>query len=255
MSSFDILTIKQSGEHFVNSDPMALEILRCADGKRTYKEIAKEFAVSPTRVSSVLSLSEKLGLSTKVQRGLYKRNRGVLQHISGPARQQPRPVDTSKAVVPAKNKTVRIPKELKLKVQSSQGMAVAYLWLYETENALRNLLRRAFANENDWWNSRRVNPEIRKSVDEAIAKYPYHGAKRKDELEYTHLGQLKEIVIAKPNWDELKEFLHEVSKANFASTVDKAIPSRNSIAHSTPLTPSDLKVVQVRFNDILAMLK
>ena len=36
-----------------------------------------------------------------------------------------------------------------------------------------------------WW-KKRVNDDIRRKVKDAQDQYPYHGAKRKDELEYTH---------------------------------------------------------------------
>lgn len=133
-------------------------------------------------------------------------------------------------------------------------IAQAYLLLYITENALRDLIRTAFKNEQNWWNNR-VNSDLLKIVAEAKMNYPYHGAERKDDLEYTHLGQLKEIIIAKKNWPLFDTLLKEKDKETFRVVVNRAIPSRNSIAHCTALTPKDLKVVDVRFNDILKMIK
>ncbi len=91
-------------------------------------------------------------------------------------------------------------------------------------------------------------------MEDAKTKYPYHGAKRRDELEYTHLGQLKEIITAKRNWNLFLPFLKEKNKNSFQATIDKAIPSRNSLAHCTPLTGEDFKFVEVRFKDILNMI-
>lgn len=50
-------------------------------------------------------------------------------------------------------------------------------------------------------------------------------------------------------------FLNEKNKNNFQATVDKAVPSRNSIAHCTPLNGDDFRFVEVRFKDILKMIK
>ncbi len=133
-------------------------------------------------------------------------------------------------------------------------MAKAYLWLYITENTLRELIRKVFEKEQDWWN-KRVNGGIKNDVRDAKDKYPYDGAKRRDELEYTHLSQLKEIITAKNNWNMFISFLEETDKNSFQATIDKAIPSRNSIAHCTSLNGEDLKFVEVRFKDILKMIK
>lgn len=133
-------------------------------------------------------------------------------------------------------------------------MANAYIWVYITENLLRDLIRNVFSSEKDWWN-KQVNGAIKKEVRDAIAKYPYDGAKRKDELEYTHLGQLKEIITSKMNWNLFLSHLNETDKNSFNATVEKAIPYRNSIAHCTRLTSEDFKFVELRFKDILKMIK
>ena len=133
-------------------------------------------------------------------------------------------------------------------------MATAYLWLYVTENALRTLIRQVFCSEDNWWEVR-VNPTIKKDVAVTKSKDPYDGAVRKDELEYTHLGQIKEIIIASNNWTLFVPFLREKDKRSFQVMVDKAIPYRNAIAHCTPLTDVDLRIVNLRFKDILDMLK
>lgn len=69
------------------------------------------------------------------------------------------------------------------------------------------------------------------------------------------MGQLKEIIASKNNWGMFLPFLNEKDKNSFKATIDKAIPSRNSIAHCTPLTNEDFKFVEVRFKDILKMIK
>ena len=106
----------------------------------------------------------------------------------------------------------------------------------------------------DWWKDY-VPSGIQIEIEYVIKKTPYHAVKRNDELEYTHLGQLKEIIIYKKNWNDFLPYLNEKDKNSFAVTINKAIPSRNAIGHCIPLKSTDLKVVDVRFEDILKMIK
>ena len=255
----DAEKLKKNCEYFAGSHRGAVDVLRKANGKEDYKKIAKDLGLPETKVSGLLKSAERLGLATK-SGNLYKKRPGILQYMP--------PKKTAKKVVTATISTLikastkkrpRLPtgdshKKNKFKDKSTEKMANAYLWLYLTENTIRDLIRFVFKEEADWWNIR-VNKGIRENVEEEKKKYPYHGAERKDGLEFTHLGQLKEIICAKKNWKLFQPHLHEDNKNAFGYTIDKAIPSRNSIAHCTPLNSSDLKIVEVRFNDILKMIK
>lgn len=53
--------------------PKARDILKMADGKKNYKEIAKIVKVHPTVCSSILTKASALQLAKKVSQGVYKR--------------------------------------------------------------------------------------------------------------------------------------------------------------------------------------
>lgn len=232
----------------------AVDVLKRANGKDDYQKIASDLNMHPTQVSGLLKQAEKLGLAKKIGH-VYKKMPGILRYV--------RRTNKNKNILKVRNVIQELNKprikqvdidSLSLKsgiAVEAEKMATSYKWLYTTENVLRELIRKIFINEPDWW-VKRVNNGIQKRVKDAIANYPYDGAKRKDELEYTHLSQLKEIIIN--NWDLFKSSLNEKNKDNFRATVDKALPYRNSIAHCTSLKLDDFNTAKIRFKDILDML-
>jgi DNA-binding Lrp family transcriptional regulator len=256
----DAELLKNNCLHYSKSHPKAVDILKMADGKKNYKNIAKDLDLHETTVSSCLKEAERLGLAQKHGR-IYKKSPGILRYMSQANTEAVKKTENISKLIAKSDR--RNPKLLEPKYRIAFGvnfgnkaekMAKAYLWLYITENILRQLIRKAFENEQDWWN-KKVNRKIKEDVKDAIRKYPYYGFARRDELEYTHLGQLKEIIAAKNNWDMFLPFLEESNKTSFQLTIDKAISSRNSIAHCTSLTDEDFKFVEIRFKDILTMIK
>jgi DNA-binding Lrp family transcriptional regulator len=258
METFDAEKISSNCEIYVNSDSKAMDVLRKANGRRSYKEIAKIVGLHQTTTSSLLKKSLKLGLSTKNKEGFYHKKPGILGYMPKTKNKNNSSVSMEKRIEGISKRALKASKISnnlldKYRVQHTDKMAEAYVWLYTTENTLRELIRRVLGDTDSWWNS--VNPDIKKKVKESLDNYPYDGANRKDELEYTHLGQLKEIIISKSNWDKFKIHLNEPSKDKFQLKIDNAISSRNSIGHCIPLNSEDRNDVVVRFKDILKMIK
>ena len=255
----DIKTLTEKGIYYANFNPRAVDILKNADGKNNYREIAKELKVHETTVSACLRLAFELGLAGKNGK-FYKKIPGILKYIPKAKAKHVQKDDVSDILRKAERKKIkfndsRYETAFGVKLSDNAGkMASAYMWLFVTENTLRELIRKVFEKEQDWW-KKRVNCTIQKDVENAKQSYPYHGAKRKDELEYTHIGQLAEIIISKNNWSDFANFLNEKNKSSFQATVNKVITSRNSIAHCTPLTKEDFECVVVRFKEILKMIK
>lgn len=252
-------TLKTNCKEFISEHSNGKRILRLTDGKKTYEQISRELGLPRTSVSTILNIAKKLHLVDRIKPGVFKKRRGVMSHI--PEGEQKKKSAPSIGQIIEKAKKVRKFPEIKEHLFSSlplaniDKMTIGYRNLYIVENTLRELIRKALGKEvNGWWNQR-VNEGIRNSVKEAIDNYPYHGYQRKDELEYTHLGQLKEIIVAKNNWNNFLPYLKEQNKASFSATIEKAIPSRNSIGHCIPLKSEDLRYVDMRFQDILKMLK
>ena len=256
--TIDAETLKKNCMHFARSHFMAVDILRKANGKDDYKKIAKNVRLHETTVSGLLKFAEKLGLCTW-NKGVYRKIPGILRYMPRVSVKNKSVNSVSQLIERISQRTKRFsdPKQATFEVKfrdNPDKMAKSYLWLYVTENTLRDLIRRVLGGEQDWWD-KKVHPGIKKEVETAKGRYPYDGAKRRDELEYTHLGQLKEIVTSKNNWNLFGPFLNEKDKNTFQALVDKAIPSRNSIGHCTQLSADDFRFVEVRFRDILKMIK
>lgn len=258
--AIDSEVLKKNCSNFSNSHEKAVDALRKANGKTHYTEIAKALEMPKTTVSGLLKKALKLGLAKKTSNGYYKKEPGILGDM-------PKSNTKKKAKKTVSDLIIRIKKKKKVKkpipntlhisatiLNTLEPMSKAYMDLYVTENTLRELIRKVFSSEPDWWGNR-VSSGFRKMVKETEKKTPYHAARRKDELEYTHLGQLKEIIISKRNWSFFTPYLKENNRDRFAFTIDRAIASRNAIGHCIPLNSEDLKVVGVRFSDILKMIK
>ncbi|MCK4520953.1 MAG: hypothetical protein KAU20_00130 [Nanoarchaeota archaeon] len=251
--------VKENGKEFIADYPEGKNILRATDGKKNYEQIAKELELSKTYVSTVLNAAKKCHLANRITPGIFKKKSGVMSHIPEGKNKEKSVSSINKIIKRAKRK----PKITRLNDKpfsnrpliNIEKMTLGYQNLFIVENTLRELIRKVFGKDvSNWWEEK-VNDGIIKDVKEAIEKYPYHGYKREDELEYTHLGQLKEIITAKRNWNVFLPYLDEKDKASFSATIDKAIPSRNSIGHCIPLKNEDLKYVEMRFQDILRMIK
>jgi len=250
--------LKNNGQDFIKDHPNGKSVLRATDGKKNYQQIAKELNISNTSVSTILNTANKLQLAERIRAGVFKRKSGVMSYI--PEGKVKRKVPASMDKIMKKAKHAPKSHEIKdksfsnLPLKNIDKMTMAYQNLYLTENTLRELIRKVLGQVEDWW-ERRVNKGIKDDVKDAIEKFPYDGYERRDELEYTHLGQLKEIITAKNNWNDFLPHLNEKNKASFSTIVDKAIPSRNSIGHCISLKKDDLKYVDMRFQDILKMIK
>lgn len=259
METIDADKITSNCETYLNSDSKAIDVLKNANGKNSYTEIARIVGLHSTTTSSLLKKSLKLGLSSKNNKGFYHKKPGILGYMPKRKSKKNSSQNVEKRIEGISKralKTSKISKGLldKYKVQHTDKMAEAYVWLYTTENTLRELIRKVLGQPSSWWNTS-VNPDIKKKVSDAMKDYPYDGASRKDELEYTHIGQLKEIIISKSNWDKFKPHLNEQQKDKFQLKVDNAIPSRNSIGHCIPLNVEDRSDIVVRFKDIIKMIK
>ena len=263
----DNSAFKQGCEDFSKFHYKAREVLGKADGKKSYINISEEVKINKTTTNAILKEAERLELATKIKPGVYKKKSGIMKHV---------PV--LKKSTPSKNKTTiaqLINKISKKKIKEkkhpseeegysasfekkSNKMVDAYRQLYSTENILRELIRKVVINEQNkdkWWRQR-IPKGVRDAVGDTIIKLPYDDAERVDNLEYTHLGQLAEIIVNGQNWNDFVPFLKQrLSKQTFQETINRAIPARNAIGHCIPLKGDDLRLSDMRFVDILKMLK
>jgi len=256
----DIDILKKNCLEYDKTHSKAISVLKKADGNSRYFEIAKVVGLHNTKVSSLLKKAEKLGLVEKNKLGNYKKKTGILSYMP-----KNKTKITKLKSIPDIMKKIKKPKNNKppvylglkvpSKIESNLGkMSDAYIHLFTTENILRSLIRKVLDKKIDWWKNN-IPSGIQTSVKDEILRTSYLTITRSDELEYTHLGQLKEIITCNMNWSDFLPFLKEKNKNAFSATIDKAIPSRNALGHCIPLTHEDIKVVGVRFSDILNMLE
>ena len=238
-----------------------IDAINKANGKRNYKEIAKIVGMPDTTCSLVLSLARKQNLVER-KNGFYKKSRGI------------KGLDLLKLIkeegIPEKRRLVRgktTRKEISLTVRGvplppkgpyltgsiikkAIEMGRYYGCVFSLENALRELIRKSFENETDWWD-KFVPLGVRKEVEETIKKEKYFQSKRKDNLEYSHLGHLKEIIISKKNWTRFSKIIKEKNKQHFIFLMDRIIPPRHAIAHNVPLEKDDEEHIIFYVKDIL----
>ena len=199
---------------FFNSHNNAIEVLRNADGKRDYKKIAKDLEMNATIVSGLLKKAFDLGLAKKLPNSFYKKESGVMGYMPKSQKKNKKKVGIPKELKKLskrKFKEVTSFNGISLHTQKSSEMAKAYMWLYVAENTYRDLIRKVYGQEKDWW-VKKVGDTLRKDIDEAMKKYPYDAPVRGDELEYTTLQQLKEIISSnKDSINHYKTLRHDLS--------------------------------------------
>ena len=241
---------------YMKSHPKAIEILKKANGKKDYKTISRELNLNEKTVSPILSEAKKLGLAIK-EKNFYKKRTGILKYM---------PKQKGKIRIQNKGKLIKIFKKnmmkknipnikcsIKIDKNKAEKMVSAYGWLYLTENTFRNLIRKVFSQEKDWWKNK-VDASIQKEIKRNISKDKYYSPKKMDQLDYTHLGQLMGIIISKNDWKNFLPFLKEKQKETFKVLFSRIIPFRNAIGHCIPLKNEDYKSIEVKFKDILEML-
>ncbi len=251
--------LENNGIRFLKLYSEAKKILKKADGKKNYKRIAKELKINEKIVSPILKQAKDLGFAERIKPGIYKKITSNLKYIPNKKREKVVDQDLIKKKMVGKDFSFKKEGHLETKnlqkfKDKSEKMARAYMWLYLTENALRSLIRNVLQKEDNWW-EKRVNTAIKENVEESKLKEKYFSPKRDDNLEYTHLGQLKEIIVSRRNWSLFLPYLKEKEIKDFESSFKKVMPSRHAIAHCIPLKEKDYKAVEIRFGDVLDMIK
>ena len=140
------------------------------------------------------------------------------------------------------------PKKL---ISDAKEMSEYYTLLYILENTLRNLIRHVFKSEANYWKLK-VNPTIQDDVKRIIEKEKYFEEGRQDELEYAHLDFLKQIIVK--NWSEFSAEINENDKTKFINEIEKFLPCRNAIAHTTYVKGLDSKRCQYKYEEIMKMI-
>lgn len=242
---------------FFNSHNKAIEVIRNADGKKDYKKIAKDLNMNATIVSGLLKKAFDLELVKKMPNSCYKKKSGIMGYMPKHQKKNKKKVEIPKELKKLskrKFKEINSFNGISLHTKKSSEMAKAYMWLYVVENTYRDFIRKVYEQEKGWWD-KKVGNTLKEEIDDAMKKYPYDAPKRGDELEYTTLQQLKEIISSKKNWKDFEPYLNEKDRKKFSLKFEIAFPFRNATGHCIPMKTEDLKSVEIKFKDILNMLK
>lgn len=169
------------------------------------------------------------------------------------------PVTTTKTKVKEKDRIIKLkdititsrePYLTKKIISESKKMSEYYSMLYILENTLRNLIREVYKNQADYW-KQKVPGEVKTRVAEIISKEKYYEEGRVDELEYSHLDFLKQIVVH--NWKDFSDFIKEPEKSKFINEIEKFMSCRHAVAHTTFLKGLDAQRCQYKVEEMLRM--
>ena len=249
--------LRKNCAEFFNSHGNAIVVLRSANGKKHYTEIAKDLGMNATIVSGLLKKAFELGLAKRMPNTYYKKESGIMSYMPKTSEESKKQLDIPselKRLSKRRFKEINVSPRISIHKKKSSEMAKAYMWLYVVENTYRDLVRKVYKNESDWW-AKKVGKTIREEIDESMKKYPYDAPERGDELEYTTLQQLKEIISCTKNWKDFSPFLKEEDRKTFGLKFKIAFPFRNATGHCIPLKADDLRSFEIKFKDILNMLK
>lgn len=231
----------------------AIDILNFAKGKN-HHEISKAVGVPHTTVSIILNRAKRFGYVIKVD-GKWKKTK----EIKGPNLYRMAKVKFTPSLNPSKGfskegaKSINPLKPLSHYKEAAE-MIEAYRVIFCLENTIRDFLRSVFQNEKDWINNR-IDDDIKKDIEKSKKEPYYAHKKRKDDLDYTTLGHLFQIIISKKNWKDILPRLNEQDKNSFIATFKKILPSRNSVAHCVFLDKTDRALVESRAREIAMMFK
>jgi integrase len=133
-------------------------------------------------------------------------------------------------------------------------MAKHYKVFYCLELSIRKLIAGTMekAYGRDWWNSGKVEQQIKQEVDNLMSKEIDSGMTQRSEreLDYTTFGQLSQIIVQ--NWDVFDKALKSRNAVrNVMASLNRI---RGPIAHFSPMSEREVKRLQLTVEDWFSIL-
>jgi hypothetical protein len=133
-------------------------------------------------------------------------------------------------------------------------MSSIYTALYCIENTIRNFIVERMSERHgiNWWEDK-VSPKIKASVvnlKKQETKNRYHSSRSSNEIGYTMLGNLGQIIIA--NWDDFSDIIPD--QAWLTSRMNDLEMSRNVIMHTGILPTDETERIESIVRDILRQI-
>lgn len=134
------------------------------------------------------------------------------------------------------------------------SMSSVYTAIYCIENTLRNFIVERMSERYGitWWDAK-VPQKIKASVSslkKQEEKNKYHSNRSSNEIGYTMLGNLGQLIIA--NWDDFSDIIP--NQAWLASRMDDLEMSRNIIMHTGNLPADEIDRIESIVRDILRQI-
>jgi len=130
----------------------------------------------------------------------------------------------------------------------AQRMSVVYSAIHAFENAVREFVRRAMAEEyaEEWWSKvpQKIQTKVVTRRDED-GKFRYHGTRGASEIMYCDFGDLSSIIVT--NWSVFEDVLADMEWAKAVlNTLER---SRNTVMHGGVLADEDMERVGMNIRD------
>lgn len=216
--------------------------------------------MSTEEATYVIAHMEGLDLSRFLNEEIVKTVRGLVPRSSS-RRQHSRNVTKKKSGL-SKGVTIKIVGKLP-KVDAfltttiakdAKDMAELYPLYYMLENSLRIVISRILSAKHGkhWWKAKtsktlQLNVEQRKKKE---ATQPWHGKRGQHEIYYSNFGDLSSII--QKNWGDFKDFFP--TRPWIIQKLEELEHPRNVMAHHNPVDKTDLKRIEVYYNDWFKLL-
>ena len=134
-------------------------------------------------------------------------------------------------------------------------MSSVYTALFCIENTIRNFIVERMSEHHgiDWW-EKKVPKKIKDAVvdlKKKEEKNKYHSNRSGNEIGYTMLGNLGQIIIA--NWDDFSDIVP--NQAWLTSRMDDLEMSRNIIMHTGVLPLDEIDRIESIVRDLLRQIE
>jgi hypothetical protein len=133
-------------------------------------------------------------------------------------------------------------------LNDARKMSITYTAIHAFENMVRELVKKAMFEEHqeEWWSkvSSKIRDKVSKRMDDE-AKFRWHGARGRSEIEYCDFGDLSSIIVT--NWGVFEEILVDMEWVKSLLSILER--SRNIVMHGGVLARQDIERIGMNIRD------
>src|SRR3989344_2789509 len=235
--------------------PNAKMILKNANGKNSYQQIAKNLQLNPKTTSPALSLAKDLGFAERIEPGVYKKITSNMKYIPNKENTNKKTATIEKGFKNYKARKIRdIIKNYESEFLSEANKNIkAYVDIYVIENVLRKIIFETFGKEKKWWKEDFVSKDVFKHAEDirlAESKHPWIKKRGDHPLYYVGLEELKKIITK--HWENNFKWIG--NKEKFFPWIDELIPIRNMVAHNVSLEKEEIDMTGIKSKWLITLI-